>query len=98
MLKKTYAKDGSTCKVTFTLPPETNAQAAALYGDFTDWGKKPKAMKKGTDGSFSASVSLEPGHQYRFRYLLDESRWENDWAADAYAPNTFGTDDSIVKV
>jgi hypothetical protein len=29
--------------------------------------------------------------------LLDGERWENDWAADGYAPNNFGTEDSVVK-
>jgi hypothetical protein len=29
---------------------------------------------------------------------LDGERWENDREADGYAPNDFGTDDSIVEV
>jgi hypothetical protein len=36
--------------------------------------------------------------QCRFRYLLDGERWENDWTADAYVPNSFGSDDSVVEV
>ena len=55
-------------------------------------------MKRYKDGNFKASVTLKAGKQYRFRYLLDGDRWENDWQADAYVPNDFGTDDSIVKV
>jgi len=38
------------------------------------------------------------GNSYRFRYLLDGGHWENDWAADACAPNPFGTEDSAVNV
>jgi hypothetical protein len=55
-------------------------------------------MKKLKDGSFSATVSLDAGNKYRFRYLLDGERWENDWEADAYLPNEHGTEDSIVDV
>jgi len=33
-----------------------------------------------------------------FRYLVDGERWENDWAADAYVPNPFGGEDSVVEV
>ena len=55
-------------------------------------------MKKLKDGSFSATASLESGGTYRFRYLVDGERWENDWEADEYLPNDFGSDDSIVKV
>ena len=41
---------------------------------------------------------LEAGRQYRFRYWLDNERWENDWAADAYLPNPFGSEDSVVAI
>ena len=98
MIKKTYTKDGKTCKVTFSLPVDVNADAATLFGDFTGWEKTPRPMKRAKDGSFSITVRLEPGRHYHFRYLLDNQRWENDWAADDYVRNIYGTDDSIVKV
>ena len=41
---------------------------------------------------------MAAGRAYRFRYLLDGHRWENDWAADAYKPNDFGADDSVVDL
>ena len=44
------------------------------------------------------AVSLPTEQSYRFRYLLDGERWDNDWAADAYVPNEFGSDDSLIKV
>ena len=44
------------------------------------------------------TVGLDAGRAYRFRYLLDGQRWENDWAADAYQPNDFGGDDSVVDL
>ena len=84
--------------VTFVLPAQTNAKTAHLYGDFTAWEKSPKSMMQHEDGSFSAEVTLQAGNNYRFRYLLDGGHWENDWAADAYAPNPFGTEDSVVTV
>lgn len=98
MLKKQYAKDKKTCKVTFALPDEGNASSAELQGDFTKWEKTPVKMKRYKDGNFKVSVTLKSGKQYRFRYLLDGERWENDWQADAYLSNEFGTEDSIVEV
>ena len=50
-------------------------------------------MRRDAEGGFSVIVDLEAGRAYRFRYLLDGQRWENDWAADAYLPNSFGGDD-----
>ena len=98
MLQKKYSKDGKTCTVTFVLPAQIEAKTAHLYGDFTDWEKAPKLMRRKNEGGFTVKVTLPAGNSYRFRYLLDGGRWENDWAADAYAPNPFGTEDSIVNV
>jgi CHAD domain-containing protein len=50
------------------------------------------------EGGFVRTVQLEAGRVYRFRYLLDGHRWENDWAADRYVPNVYGSDDSIVDL
>jgi hypothetical protein len=47
---------------------------------------------------FSLTVDLDAGRAYRFRYLLDGQRWDNDWAADAYVANDFGGDDSVVDL
>lgn len=44
------------------------------------------------------TVSLDAGRAYRFRYLLDGHWWDNDWSADAYQPNGFGGDDSVVDL
>ena len=98
MIIKKYSKDGKTCAVTFVLPEKTNAKTAHLYGDFTEWEKSPKSMIRHEDGSFSAEITLPAGNSYRFRYLLDGGHWENDWAADSYAPNPFGTEDSVITV
>ena len=38
------------------------------------------------------------GRRYRFRYLVDGERWQNDWQAHDYEPNEFGGDDSVVDV
>ncbi|MEA3334899.1 MAG: isoamylase early set domain-containing protein [Chloroflexota bacterium] len=98
MLKKSYSKTGSSCRVTFALPAEVEAGSAALCGDFNDWDSTASPMTQRKDGRFSVTVSLKPGSDYRFKYLVDGERWENDWDADAYMPNEHGGEDSVVKV
>ena len=98
MPKKEYTKTGRSCRVTFDLPAEVNAQSACLCGEFNDWDQSSHPMKRAKDGSFSLTISLKPGRQYRYRYLLDGERWENDWAADSYAPNALGSEDSVVNI
>jgi 1,4-alpha-glucan branching enzyme len=98
MIKKSYSKNGRTCRVTFKLPADVEAEAVHLVGDFNDWDEASHLMKHLKDGSFSITISLETGKDYRFRYLLDGEAWENDWSADSYVPNEFGTEDSLVRI
>jgi hypothetical protein len=84
--------------VTFTLDPRVGADRAAVCGDWNGWSGDTDVMRREGDGGFSLAIELEPGRAYRFRYLLDGYRWENDWAADAYVPNEFGADDSLVDL
>ena len=98
MLARKYSQDGKTCLVPFSLPNQVNAKVAHLYGDFTEWEKSPKEISSQEDAGFSITLSLNAGHDYCFRYVLDGQRWENDWAAEAYIPNPFGTEDSVLKL
>ena len=98
MLKKSYLKVGDNCRVTFKLPADVGAEKVSLCGEFNDWDKTSHPMRKLKDGSFSVTVTLKKGNSYRFRYWLDDERWENDWEADAYEPNEFGSEDSVAVV
>lgn len=98
MIRKAYTKTGRSCRVTFELPAEVNAESACLCGEFNQWDPEAHPMKRRKDGGFWLTISLKPGHQYRYRFLLDGTRWENDWAADGYVPNPFGGEDSLIEV
>ena len=98
MLKKSYMKSGRSCKVTFYLPAEVSATTAAVCGEFNEWNPEAHQLKTRKDGVRYASVYVESGRSYRYRFLLDGKVWENDWDAEAYVPNEHGTDDSIVTV
>ena len=96
MIKSRRAK--GKADVTFTVDPQVGAQTAVVCGEWNDWSADADVMHCGADGGFSVTVSLDAGRAYRFRYLLDGHRWDNDWSADAYQPNGFGADDSVVDL
>jgi 1,4-alpha-glucan branching enzyme len=98
MLNKKYSRDSNTCEVTFILPKAVNAQKVFLCGEFNDWNKTANQMNYSDELGFSLTIELRRGKSYRFRYFLDESRWENDWQADSYLPNEFGGEDSVVEL
>jgi 1,4-alpha-glucan branching enzyme len=98
-MTKTYPKTKKgACKVTFELPKQVEAQTVQIVGDFNGWDPNATPMKRKRDGSFSAAITLDAGREYRFRYFLDNERWENDWNADRYEVNEFGTEDSVVSL
>ena len=98
MPKTSYVKKSRKCKVTFELPAEVHAASAAVVGEFNGWSPYATTMTRRKDGRFSTTLSLEAGREYRYRFLLDGERWENDWEAHAYVLNDFGSEDSVVKV
>jgi hypothetical protein len=96
---KEYIEDNE-CKVTFRLPEEAvkGAENVTVVGDFNDWDTTATPMERLEGGGFQIILKLSPGREYKFRYLVDGDRWENDWHADKYVPNSYGGDDSVVIV
>ncbi|HKL85522.1 MAG TPA: isoamylase early set domain-containing protein [Treponemataceae bacterium] len=99
-LYKSYPKKGKTCKVTFELPVEatTGVNKISLVGDFNNWESNTHVLSKNKEGLYSITVVLDQGCEYQFRYLMDDFRWENDWAADKYLPSTHGNADNSVVI
>lgn len=94
---KVAAIAAKTSKVTFVLPKEAveNAETVAVLGDFNNW-QNGIVLAKQKDGSFQTAVELEKGRSYEYRFLINGEKWENDWAAEAYAPTPFGNYNSVV--
>jgi 1,4-alpha-glucan branching enzyme len=99
MLTRTLLKSKKNiCKVMFELPATVNAQMACVVGEFNDWDVRATPMKRKRDGSFSIALNLATEREYRFRYLLDEERWENEPHADKHVANDFGSEDSVLAL
>lgn len=99
-IKKEYVEGEKLCKVTFKLP-SISAQAAkrvCIVGDFNNWDVHQNPMKKMENGDYVITLDLTPGKEYQFRYLIDESRWENAWNADKYVKNPYGDSENSVVV
>lgn len=95
MIKKEFTPKRAVCKVTFSIPADWAESKAEVAGEFNDWTPGAESLKKKKD-RWETTVRLKPGSEYRFRYLLDGKRWENDDAADMYIANDFGSEDSVL--
>jgi 1,4-alpha-glucan branching enzyme len=85
------------CEVTFRRRTTNGEARVAVVGDFNHWSPHEHRMVHIGD-VWSLTVALAPGRAYRFRYLVDDARWENDWEADDYVDNAFGGQDSVVDL
>lgn len=100
-IRKQFLKSRPVCKVTFKIPEEIGNEAkdANLVGEFNDWSTSATPMKRHKNGTFSVTVDLETGRSYQFRYLMDQSHWENDPGSDDDIPTPFGDSrNSVIRL
>ena len=98
MIYKEDLPDSENVRVTFELPSSVWAERVNLVGDFNDWDTVKDEMRQSrNNGNWRISLVLPKGRAYQFRYLVNGQDWQNDWHADKYALNKFGTDNSVVQ-
>ncbi len=98
-IKKQFLKSKPVCKVTFKIEADAvnGAKQAFLVGSFNEWDQSATEMKALKAGGFSASMDLETGKEYQFRYLLDGETWINEPESDAKQTNEFGEMNDILS-
>ena len=99
-LEKKYLKSKSICKVKFIAPKAIvdGAKSVSLAGDFNDWDKEQTKLRKQKAGHYAATLELEVGNEYQYRFVVDGERWENDWSADKYVPNNLSFEENSVVI
>jgi 1,4-alpha-glucan branching enzyme len=99
-IKKQYLKTKPLCKVTFEVEPGGHEiqGPVRVVGDFNQWDTQCEPMKKQKDGTYKATVELEPGKEYQFKYLINQGDWKNDPEADKFYYNEFASENSVIVV
>jgi len=85
-------------RVTFTMPALEGVTQLSLVGDFNNWSISETPLKQAADGSWSVALTLAGEKKYQYRYFADGKVWHNDWQADAYVPNRYGSDNSVLNL
>ncbi len=98
-IKKEYLKCRNVCRATFKLPKIAvhDAKRVCIVGDFNNWNIHANPMKKLKNGDYTIRVDLDKEKEYQFRYLIDESKWENDWNTDKYMKSHYGDCDNAFR-
>jgi 1,4-alpha-glucan branching enzyme len=80
------------------MPALEGVSALFLVGSFNDWSDTGTPLVRGVDGGWSVALTLEEGWAYQYRFRDQDGGWHNDWAADSYVPNEFGSENSVVDL
>lgn len=74
------------------------AREVGVAGDFNGWDASRAPLLKGEGGVWRASVSgLSPG-RYRYKFVVDGTRWVDDRANGLKEPDEFGGFNSLLNV
>ena len=96
-VKKCATKKAVVKNVTFTVHAE-KGKAVYVAGEFNKWNPTAKKMAyKARSGIYAATVKLEAGKDYQYKFVIDGT-----WCADPEntnaVPNDQGTFNSVISV
>lgn len=79
IVESTASEHASTrmVAVAFSVPAAAGVDHAELVAEFVSW--TPLPMDRRPDGSHAITVWLEAGQTWRYRFLIDDERWIDDW-------------------
>ena len=87
VLKKSRSVASATCTLTFALPTSALDGAVSVVGTFNDWTPGAHPLRRRSNGTASAAVTVPLGTTVRFRYLGERGRWFDDAEADEITPD-----------
>jgi len=98
MLSKRKSTTSGKIIVAFHIPGAIWAERINLVGDFNDWHRESLPFLRDRQGDWVIELELEAGREYRFRYLFDGREWRDEFQADKFIRNEYGSYDSLVIV
>ena len=72
------------------------AKRVRLAGTFNNWNARTLCAKKDSGGNWIVKVNLKPG-RYEYKFVVD-GNWLNDPRCTWFAPNSYGSQNSIIEI
>ena len=80
VIKTTKPGRNGIVRITFALPADEPSGAVSVVGDFNDWNPFAHPLRRRTNGTRSATVTVTAGRTLHFRYLAEGGIWFDDEA------------------
>ena len=96
MIQREPGPDG-TVRLIFELPADLMQGTVSVVGDFNDWQPGVTTFR-GRGSVRSATVEVERGRRYAFRYVTEAGEWIDDEEIDGYERNDEGVLTGVVDL
>jgi 1,4-alpha-glucan branching enzyme len=83
LIKTTKPGADGNVRITFALPADQPKGAVSVVGDFNNWDPFAHPLRRRTNGTRSAAVTVPAGTTVLFRYLGDDG-WFDDESAQEF--------------
>jgi 1,4-alpha-glucan branching enzyme len=78
LIKTAKPRRDGTVRITFALPADKPGGAVSVVGDFNGWDPFANPLRRRSNGTRSAAVTVLAGSTLHFRYLADGGMWFDD--------------------
>jgi len=78
LIKTSKPGQDGTVRVTFALPDDDPGGAVSVVGSFNDWNPYTHPLRRRTNRTRSAAVTVKTGSTLHFRYLAEGGVWFDD--------------------
>lgn len=93
MIKTTTQKADGSVKITFALHDDRDV---SVVGDFNGWDATAHPLRRRSNGTRSASITVPAGTELRFRYVTTDGEWFDEEGV-ALEPNDQGSANGVLR-
>jgi 1,4-alpha-glucan branching enzyme len=77
---------------------DDGAKRVRVSGEFNGWNPSQGVFGRQSDGSWRLEIDAPAPGRYRYRFLIDDTRWIEDPSHDAKEANPYGSMDSVLVI
>ncbi len=87
MITRTPVRGRPRVRIEFVLPERRLSGPVSVVGEFNDWDPAALPLEVRDDGTRAATVVLDAGRSYAFRYRGADGRWYDEETSDGVVPD-----------